>query len=227
MSLEPPLEATLQEARQELLMEATGLDGHLVTTHRFVSSRPPEAFVESIKANWEREGLKVVQTSRGPWQLLSVRRDSVFETLQLRTGSDGGSEGLHSVWRRDPASAAAGAERQRRAMHAELRTWLPESVVPIRELMQAGAGQTVATLVATAVEAEATVVAAITRRLQAAGFAPAAMPGAPGGAAPVAGSAMRRQGAALAYRRGAEEVVATVAAHRGETAVVVHWSRPQ
>jgi hypothetical protein len=221
------LEATLQEARHELLMEATGLDGHLVTTHRFVSTRSPDTFVESVKANWEAEGLRVVQTSRGLWQLLSVRREAVFETLQLRTGADGGTEGLHSVWRRDPASAAAGAERERRAMHAELRTWLPPSSVPIRELMQAGAGQTVATLVATATDGEAAVVSALARRLHAAGFTPSAIPGVASGLSPAAGQGLRRQGAALAYRRGAEEIVATVAAHRGETAVVVHWSRPR
>jgi hypothetical protein len=223
--MESLVEATLNETRQELLMEATGLDGHLVTTHRFASARPPGALLESFKAGWEAEGLRVVESSRGPWQLLSVRREAVLETLQLRAAADGGTEGLHSIWRRDPGSPGARAERERRSMHTELREWLPQAAVPVRELMHAVADRNVATMVATVADAENQVVATLARRLHAAGFTPAALPG---GAAPAgtgASQGLRRAGSALAWRRGSEELVATVAAHRGETAVVIHWSR--
>jgi hypothetical protein len=44
------------------------------------------------------------------------------------------------------------------------------------------------------------------------------------GGSPASGGAT---GEALALRRNAEEVIATVSRHRDSTAVVMHWSRPQ
>jgi len=214
------MDAVIQETRPQLLMQATEIDGHRVTTHRFSSGQPPDRLAGEMRARWQADGVRYVESRRGEWHLLSVRRGDAIESLQLRAKGDG-SEGLHSLWQRDPDAREDSLSRERREMHALLRAWLPRTATPIRELLHRDGERFVATMVATAPDPEAVVASGLSRNLLDAGFTVEALPQLPQDAA----RRPRPSGRALAYRRGREELVATVATHRGETAIVIHWSR--
>jgi hypothetical protein len=215
------------DAKHELVMSAAAFDGHSVTTHRFRSSRSPEQLAESLRERWHAEGIRFVEITRGEWLLLSSRRESATETLQLKR-TPAGSEGLHSLWQRDPAAAVGAASADpSSAITDRVRGFLPAAARPIRDIVHRDGARQAATVVATAPEPVPALSAALKRRLAAAGFVrdPAlgsAQPATAAGSAPAAGET---GGQALAFRRGDEEVVATVAAHRGESAIVLHWSR--
>jgi hypothetical protein len=200
-------------------MESTALDGHLVTTHRFSSTQPPDRLADELRARWQAEGKRFVESRRGEWHLLSTRRGDTIESLQLRARGEG-SEGLHSLWQPDADWTEDPVSRERRAMHGLLRRWLPSSAVPIRELIHRDGERFVATMVATGGEPEAVMAAVLQRNLTAVGFIADPVPQ-PGDARGL----RRTKGRALAFRRDGEELVATLAAHRGETAIVLHWSR--
>ncbi len=243
MEEESAVEALNLDVRHELVMTAAAFDGHAVTTHRFSSSRTPEALADSVRERWHAGGVRFVEARRGQWLMLSSRGPAAIETLQLRR-TDAGTEGLHSLWQREPNAGEAPASgtpaaASARATHARLRSWLPASARVIRQIAHRDTERGAATVVALSDGSVPWLAEGLRLRLVAAGFAPDASVGAPalgvadgddGGpqASPAtARGASRSSGRALAMRRGAEEVVATIAAHRGETAIVLHWSQAQ
>jgi hypothetical protein len=211
------------EVRQELVMSAAALDGHSVTTHRFRAAGPPEPLIESMRARWRDEGLRFVESRRGEWTILSVRDDAGMRTVQMRR-TDTGVEGLASRWSRAPGSA-------RSASAAEASDWpqppvmglLPPDARILRRITHRDPQRDAATVVALVEAPPEAAADALVRGAARAGFEADPMLGLPAQAAGWyrGGSA---SGAALAFRRKRDEVVATVAAHREGTALVLHWS---
>jgi hypothetical protein len=216
------------DTKHELVMSAAGFDGHAITTHRFRSVRPPEQLADSLRERWQSEGVRFIETTRGEWMMLSSRREAAIETLQLRR-TPAGTEGLHSLWRRDP-DAQGGASSPTSVIGAtvRMRGWLPEGARPIREIVHRDGPRQAATVVATAADTPRALSDQLKRRMAVEGFLhdPSLDSGRAGAAAGV-GLSAAVAGQALAFRRGGEEVVVTVAAHRGESAIVMHWSRQQ
>lgn len=242
------MDALPVDVQQELVMSAAGFAGHSVTTHRFRSSRPPEQLAADLRERWSAEGVRYVETIRGEWTVLSSRKNDVIETLQLRSTTTG-TEGLHSLWQRDLSrestgpggpggqggpgrrlepGAAVSVEARSQDLSARMRRWLPPAAVTIRDIVHRDGPRQAATLVATAAQAPLALRSALEHQLALDGYVrdasfddrlgvlAAARQGTP--------HRHERNGEALAFRRGAEEVVATVAAHRGESAIVIHWS---
>lgn len=212
------------ESRPQMIMSAATLDGHAVTTHRFRSSLAPEAVAESLRARWRAEGTRFVEATRGEWLMLSTRHASAIETLQLRRTADG-TEGLHSLWRREPSTSATRASTQPWEQIGErMRSWLPATARPVRQIAHRDGARQAATLVATADGNPGALAADMRRRMQHVGFRVDPMLASgdtPAGTA----AATATGGRVIALRRGTEEVVATLATHRGESAIVMHWSQ--
>jgi hypothetical protein len=206
------------DAKYEVVMSAAAFDGHSVTTHRFRSGRAPEQLADALRERWRSEGVRFVESTRGEWLVLSTRRESAVETLQLRRTA-AGTEGLHSVWQRDPSAGVqpspGAAER--------LRSLLPDGARALREIAHRDGPREGATVVAISAQPLPAVLDALQSRLAQQGFAPdrALLARRP---AAVAGAPGTPPGRALAFRRGGDEVIATVADHRGERAIVLHWS---
>jgi len=206
----------------ELVMSAAGIDKHAVTTHRFASHEAPEAVLAPLRERWRNERVPVVEARSGDWTILSIRSGQGIETVQVRATASG-TEGLRSRW--VPARESQGSAPA--ASH--LLEWLPSSSRLLRRIDHHDPGREAATLVALVEASPAAAASHLRASAQAAGFVADPASGMPAQRAAWyrGGDAASASGEALALRRGGETVVATVSAHRGATAVVMHWSRVQ
>lgn len=212
------MDALPADLRQQVLMSAAALDGHTLATHRFHDERPPAELARDLRAYWRELGVAVVETRQGDWTILSVRDEAGLQTVQLRAAA-GGTEGLSSRWQRGPG--AAGGEARRTPPIAEAAApptlgWLDEDARIVRRVAHRDPGRSATTVVALVAGTPAGAAARLRDRARASGFADERVA--------AADAATRTGGHALAFRRGAEEVVGTVAPHRDGTAVVLHWS---
>jgi hypothetical protein len=206
----------------ELVMPAAAFDKHAVTTHRFASHEAPEAVLAPMRERWRNQGVPVVEARSGDWLMLSVRSGQGIETVQVRATASG-TEGLRSRWTplRDAQVSAPAA--------AHLLEWLPSSSRLLRRIDHHDPGRKAATLVALVEASPSAAASHLRSSAQAAGFVADPASGMPAQRAAWyrGGDAASASGEALALRRGGETVVATVSAHRGATAVVMHWSQAQ
>lgn len=212
------MDALPPDVRLELVMTASELDGQAVTTHRFRSAEPPGSLIAATRARWRAQGLPVVEADSGAWRLLSARDRDGITTVQVRA-RERGSEGMVSQWR----IAAAGGERASPPPEPPPPArWLPVQARVLRQVVHRDPGRDAATVVAWVPEApdEAS------RRLRD-GASRSGFVDDPALGGPASRAAWYRghggAGTALAFRRGREEVVATVSAHRDGSAVVLHW----
>lgn len=211
------MDALPADLRQEVLMSAAALDGHTLSTRRFRDERPPADLARDLRAYWRELGVPVVETRQGEWIVLSIRDEAGLQTVQLRAAA-GGTEGLSSRWQRGPGTGDAGRGTPPIAEAATPPTlrWLGDDARIVRRVAHRDPGRVVSTVVALVAGAPTGAAARLRDRALASGFADER------GAAADAPS--RAGGQALAFRRGGEEVVGTVAPHRDGTAVVLHWS---
>lgn len=210
----------LNASRPELVMPASVLDQHAVTTHRFASHDAPEQVLALMRERWRSQGVPVVEARSGDWLMLSVRSRQGIETVQVRATASG-TEGLRSRWvpARDSKGPAPAA--------SHLLDWLPSSSRLLRRIDHHDPGREAATLVALVEASPSAAASHLRSSAQAAGFVADPTSGMPAQRAAWyrGGDAASASGEALALRRGGETVVATVSAHRGATAVVMHWSQ--
>ena len=219
------MDALPADVRQELVMAAAVIDGHAVTTHRFRSAAPPGPLADTLRERWRSEGRVVVESRSGDWTVLSVRGADGVRTLQLRPTA-GGSEGLVSTWRRAASNEAAAATEDA-APGMPFARWLPEDARVIRQVRHRDPGRDAATVVALVAGVPGDAAARLRREAATSGFvADPALAGPAGRAAWYRGGP-QAGGEALAFRRGGEEVVATVAMHERGTALVLHWGAPR
>ena len=220
-SLPHRLFTTLPKASSpELVMSAAGVDKHAVTTHRFFSHEAPEAVLAPMREQWRTQGVPVVEARSGDWLMLSVQAGQGIETVQVRATASG-TEGLRSRW--VPARDSQGSA----LATSHLLEWLPSASRLLRRIDHHDPGREAATLVALVEASPAAAASHLRASAQAAGFVADPASGMPAQRAAWyrGGDAASATGAALALRRGGETVVATVSAHRGATAVVMHWSQ--
>ena len=204
----------------ELVMSAAAFDKHAVTTHRFSSHEAPDQVLAPMRERWRNQGVPVVEARSGDWTMLSVRSGQGIETVQVRATASG-TEGLRSRWTpmRDSQASAPAA--------SHLLDWLPMSSKLLRRIDHHDSGRDAATLVALVGASPSAAASHLRASAQAAGFVADPASGMPAQRAAWyrGGDAASASGEALALRRGGETVVATVSAHRGATAVVMHWSQ--
>lgn len=214
------MDALPPDVRQELVMSAAAMDSHTVTTHRFRSASPPAALLDAMRERWRAQGTVFVESHSGDWTVLSVREDGTLRTIQVRATA-AGSEGLSSQWlparRRPEGDDAAGGSP------APLADWLPVEARVLRRISHRDVGRDAATVVAIVPSSVAGAADALRRHARAAGFADDPAIAMPAGRAAWFRGGDAAGGQALAFRRGREEVVATVTAHRDGTGVVLHW----
>jgi hypothetical protein len=219
------MDALPADVRQELVMVAAAFDGHAVTTHRFRSPSPPAPLADALRERWRSEGLTVVESRSGDWTVLSVRGPDAMRTVQFRPTS-AGTEGLASSWRRaasnDPAAGDGAAQAGTRLVR-----WLPGDARVLRQVSHRDPGRDAATLVAVVPGAPQEAASRLRRQAAASGFVDDPTFGGPAGRAAWYRGGPHAAGEALAFRRGGEELVATVAAHERGTAVVLHWGAPR
>lgn len=201
------------DLRQEVVLNATALDGHSLTTHRFRAAESPSALVHRLRARWHAAGIAVVETRHGDWTILSIRDPDGLQTVQLKATAHG-TEGLSSRWQRGQSTASSGADAQ--AASPPTLRWLGDDARIVRRVAHHDPGRVAATVVAIVPGPPTAAAERLRERAGAAGFRDES--------APVANVPARAPGLALVFRRGHEEVAGTVAPHRDGVAVVLHWS---
>jgi hypothetical protein len=219
------VDALPAEVRAELVMNAAAIDGHVVTTHRFRTATPPDALLAQLRERWRRDGARVVESRAGDWTIATLRDDAGLRTLQLRATAHG-TEGLVSQWQR-PADRGAEEDTTFDVRTAGLAGWLPEDARILRRIAHRDPGRDAATLVAIVPGTAAQAASGLRRRASATGFEDDPAVGGPALQAAWYRGGPQSGGEALAFRRGREEVVATVAAHRDGAALVLHWGAPR
>jgi hypothetical protein len=221
------MDALPPDVRQEVVMSAAAIDGHTITTHRFRSAQQPEALLANLRARWRDDGFPVVETRQGDWTILSVRDATGMHTVQLRATA-GGTEGLSSRWVRngahEPGQTAATVSG---AVELPVLQWLGDDARVVRRVMHRDHGRNAVTVVALVAEGTDRAAARLRERARAAGFEDDPALGLPAARAAWYRGGPSMPGQALAFRRGREEVVATVSVHRADTALVLHWSAPR
>ncbi|RPH42405.1 MAG: hypothetical protein EHM87_16875 [Burkholderiales bacterium] len=219
------MDALPADVRQELVMVAAAFDGHAVTTHRFRSPAPPAPLADTLRERWRAEGLAVVESRSADWTVLSVRGPDGMRTVQFRPTASG-TEGLVSTWRRaasnEPSSGAGAAQTV-----GGLARWLPDDARVLRQIDHGDPGRQAATLVALVPGAPQDAASRLRRMAAASGFVDDPGFGGPAGRAAWYRGGPHASGEALAFRRGGEALVATVAVHDHGTAVVLHWGAPR
>jgi hypothetical protein len=212
------LDALPVELNTELVMAAALLDRHAVTTHRFRAAERPEVLADAMRERWRTEGRTFVESRHADWTLLSVREPQGVRTVQLRA-APWGTEGLASSW--VPANGE-GAERIHTVSVPPVLRWLSDDARVIRHLSHRDTGRDGATVVAVLPATPQIAATRLRERASAEGYGAD-----PGLGLPAGRAAWYRgggaSGEALAFRRGREEVVATVAPHPEGAAVVLHW----
>jgi len=221
------MDALPPDVRQEVVMSAAAIDGHTITTHRFRSPRPPEPLLADLRQRWRSEGLPVVETRHGDWTILSVRDATGMHTVQMR-GTAAGTEGLSSRWVREAARAAVVAPAgDAGAAEPPVLRWLGDDARVIRRVTHRDQGRSAVTVVALVVDDAERAALGLRERARAAGFEEDPALGLPAARAAWYRGGPATPGLALAFRRGREEVVATLSVHRDDTALVLHWSAPR
>lgn len=212
------MDALPVDLKQELVMAAALLDQHAVTTHRFRAAERPEVLADAMRERWRAEGRTYVESRHADWTLLSVRERQGVRTVQLRA-AQWGTEGLASWWSPAPGQAAESVSAE--SVPPVLR-WLSDDARVIRHLTHRDTGRDGATVVAVLPATPQIAAMRLRERAGADGYGVD-----PGLGLPAGRAAWYRgggaSGEALAFRRGREEVVATVAPHPEGTAVVLHW----
>ena len=212
------MDALPVDLKPELVMAAALLDQHAVTTHRFRAAERPEVLADAMRERWRAEGRAYVESRHADWMLLSVRERQGVRTVQLRA-AQWGTEGLASWWGPAPEQ---GAGRLDGVKVPPVLRWLSDDARVIRHLAHRDAGRDGATVVAVLPATPQVAASRLRERARADGY------GADPGLGLSAGQAAWYRGGgssgeALAFRRGREEVVATVAPHPEGAAVVLHW----
>ena len=196
------------DIRQELVTSAAVIDRHAVTMHRLRAAVPPEPLVATLRERWRAAGTPFVESRIGPWTVLSTREVDGVRTIQLRAVPSG-TEGVASRWQ--PAREVSAERPVTVAVSDAIGRWLPPGTRVLRHLVPV-------------VPDTPDVTAAVLReRARAEGFGEDERLGLPAGRAAWYRGGAHAGGAALAFRRDRQEMVATVAVHPEGTALVLHW----
>jgi len=131
--------------RVRLAIPDGSIAGQSVTVYEVRSRRAPREALAELEGHWRAQGIDtVLQAQTGEWFVLSRLAGSGgatvdasvgmpgiqgFETLQMRSSSDGGSEGLLTRW----AAASAGA-----AQDLSLAGLVPADARAVRQLSSGG-----------------------------------------------------------------------------------------
>lgn len=217
------MDALPAELRPELIMDAAAIDGHSVTTHRFRSTSPPDAVAATLRERWRALGLPFVESRSGDWLMLSVRDRDGRTTVQLRASAQG-TDAMSSRWERAARNESHHADD---AAATALAGWLPADARVLRRVAHRDPGRAAATVVAVVDADPAAASARLRRHAVAGGYVDDPALGHPAGRAAWYRGSPGAGGEALAFRRGREEVVATLSAHAHGTAVVLHWGAPR
>jgi hypothetical protein len=233
------MDALPQEVRQEVVMRAAQIDGQLLTAYRFHSGESSERLRASVHRHFRDAGRHVIELTRGEWQIVSARGQDGLDSVQMRATA-AGTEGTATQWRWRAGVLGAGAMAGQGAATAAssaaidanpVMNWLPTGARIVRQMAHDDPVRMAATVVALVNDPPDAAAHHLRQRARAAGFQSDPTLGMPAqqaawyrGGSPASGGAT---GEALALRRNAEEVIATVSRHRDSTAVVMHWSRPQ
>jgi hypothetical protein len=209
------------EVRHELVTTAAVLDRHAVTMHRLRSAEPPETLAATLRERWRATGAPFVESRVGPWTVLSTRDAAGIRTIQLRATASG-TEGVSSHWQVAPVDPARGPQVSTAAA-SDAERWLPPGTRVLRRLVHGDPGRDALTLVGLAAGGPEATAAALRDRVRADGFDEDLRLGLPAGRAAWYRGGPDAGGAALAFRRGRDELVVTLAAHADGTALVLHW----
>lgn len=229
------MDALPQEVRQEVVMRAAQIDGHSLTAYRFHSRESTQRLRETVNRHFRDAGRKVVEVTRGDWQIVSARGQDGLDSVQLRATAMG-TEGMATQWRWRAAAHPGGMPHGSRTLPSEgmalpVLKWLPAGARIVRQMVHDDPSRAAATVVALVDDPPDVAARHVRQRARGDGFQIDPTLGMPaqgaawyrGGAGPHEASS----GEAIALRRREEEVIATVSRHRDATAVVMHWSRPQ
>ena len=194
------------EARIESVIEEGEIEGRPVRIARFRSALPPGELVRVLRREWPQDdGTELLESASGSWRIVSGWNPEGFRTLQFRALPGGGSEGVLSVWPREPGAAGLPVAA------FDLAALLPAGSTVMRRFAARDAGRRSETLVAVAQTAVEATADAIDQRLVALGLR----------RDPVAGTASAR-GWARIYRGRAVELACTLVPRAGHTEVVLH-----
>lgn len=208
------------DIRQELVTSAAVIDRHAVTMHRLRAAVPPEPLVATLRERWRAAGTPFVESRIGPWTVLSTREVDGVRTIQLRAVPSG-TEGVASRWQ--PAREVSAERPVTVAVSDAIGRWLPPGTRVLRHLVHGDPGRDAATLVAVVPDTPDVTAAVLRERARAEGFGEDERLGLPAGRAAWYRGGAHAGGAALAFRRDRQEMVATVAVHPEGTALVLHW----
>jgi len=186
----------------ESVIEQGEIEGQPVSIARFHTGLGQAAVAARLAREWSGPGgSPMVESSSGPWRVLSWWSPQAYRTVQLRDLPGGGSEGLLSLWRSGDAQIPSGLDPV---------ALLPPDARVLRQLSSLDAGRRSRTLVAMVPGSLAWAGEVVGQRLAAHGFSPD----------PVMRAGA--QGGARLYRRRGAELALTVAPHDGRTALVLH-----
>ena len=196
-------------ARSTEVFTQTRIDGHAVRTRALRFDEPAEAVLAALATAWRTSSPAVVRAQAGGWLIASRMTDAGFETVQLRD-ADGGSQGFVTLWgRREDESVP-------------LPDWLPADVRWSRQVVSGDpSGRSITTTAVLPGDAGAAR-RAVLARAAAHGWQ---VDGADSGRLRAAAPAAARRGLAVALlRRGAEQMLLTVAARAGGDAALVAYT---
>lgn len=222
------MDAIPELLRQEMVMSGSHIDGQSVTTHRFSSAGSPEQLGTAMARHFQAAGRHVIELTRGEWKIVSARDGQGTDTIQLRATSRG-TEGLATRWGPPPAQVPGmpSSEAPGRALTTDIVSWLPDKARVIRQMTHDDPHRRAGTVVAIVREDPGSAARHLRRHAELAGFTLD-----PALAMPAQGAAWYRGGAhasgeAMALRRQAQEVIATVSRQQETSALVIHWSQPK
>jgi len=193
------------DARVESVLERGAIEGYDVRVTRFRSPLPPAAATAQARDAWSAEGrAPLIESASGPWRIVSRYDGDAYRTLQLRGHSDGGSEGMLSIWRAAQLPGGAGLDPA---------ALLPVGAAVLRRFSSVDAGRRAESVVAQVRGSVEQVDAAVHDRMILAGYRRDPVVGARPNVAP---------GLARLYRRAHREALITLHPSLGNIGVVLH-----
>ena len=209
--------------REEVVLSGAIVKDSRLDLNRFTDPRSPAALLEEIRALWEQRPAPVHGFSRDGWQVLVQAVGDAVEIIEVR-GRGAGAEGRRSRLRRVDAEVAASAYW--------LQEVLPAGSRVLDRVTHLDGGRRMTTLVAVVSSPVAVVSQEVLGALARHGFArrPRGTPSMVGPAGVVQFLAREskeggRSGNKERHEMGEEDLALTVTEQRGQSAVVLHWSR--
>ncbi len=198
-------------AQVSTVIERGAIEGHPVRVLQFHTRLAVAKVLADTRHAWSMpHGVGTVDASSGSWRIVSRQDDGGFRTLQVRPRSEGGSEGLLTLWRREEALPRAGID---------LAALLPADAQVRRRFSAVDAGRRNETIVAVDAGTPSMVAERIGVRAAASGLR----------VAPIVRAGAGEDGTAVArlYVGHGAELAMTVHRREGGSAVVMHLSEVQ